>query len=221
MQLELDSVIVNDDELTRKRLKMEVARKYFNLVGLEKIAVFNRYGGRLGDAEFIRVECLDEMIEAGYTAVFKSEMKISAAKNDPYYCISQGKTTFTEQLWNWHVLADPELDRQLMKTFALDSQKVLKITHVRIDDLDATYSSVSLQGDGSSMLVETKGGKSVVLMTLEKDYSLGRLDPVHFSYHNRPVFNSAMMPNETDGYFEVLLAFNGEEYEALPRSRAK
>jgi hypothetical protein len=117
MQLELDSIIVNDDELTRKRLKMEVARKYFNLVGLDKIAVFNRYGGRLGAAEFVRVEYLDEMIEASYTAVFKPEMKISAAKNEASYCTSQGKTTFTEHLWNWHVLADPEVDRHLLKTF--------------------------------------------------------------------------------------------------------
>jgi hypothetical protein len=218
LRLEHDSVIVNDDELTRTRLKAEVARKYFNLAGLERITVFNNAGRRLGDATLTRVEHLDEMIEGSYTAVFKPEMKLGG-ENEAHYCISKGKTSFTQHLWDWHVKADANLDRGLMKTFELDSQQVLKIRHVHFDDLNATYSTVSLQDNVSSMLVETKAGVSTSLMTVEKGYSLGDLHPVHFNAYGHPVFLCNIMPNETDGSFDILLAFNGEKYVMLPWSR--
>ncbi|HEY0741654.1 MAG TPA: hypothetical protein VGD40_09330 [Chryseosolibacter sp.] len=84
-----------------------------------------------------------------------------------------------------------------------------------------TTSSVSAHSGAPSMLVGTKDGKSVALMKLDEGYSLSKLQPVHFSYHDRPVFLSAIIPNETDGYFEVLIAFDGAKYEILQCGRTK
>jgi hypothetical protein len=217
MQLELDSTIVQDEQITRKQLNIDVARKNFNLVGLEKISVFLYSGKKLGEATFVRVELADEMIESQYTAVFKPTTKFRV--DDQMYCTSQGASSFKEYLWDWHRLADKPLDQQLLKTFELDSQDVWQIRHVRFDDLDATYSSISVHGDHESRITETKNGTTKTLKVVDRGYSLTELSPVHFSFNNHPVFISALAPNETDGYFEVLLAFDGERYKIFEGSR--
>jgi hypothetical protein len=217
MQLELDSTIFHDEQITRKQLNIDVARKNFNIVGLEKISVFLYSGKKLGEATFVRVELADEMIESHYTAVFKPTTKFRV--DDRMYCTSQGASSFKEYLWDWHRTADEPLDQQLMKTFQLDSQDVSQIRHVRFDDLDATYSLVSVHGDRGAMITETKNGATKTLMVVDKGYSLTELSPVHFNFNDHPVFISALAPNETDGYFEVLLAFDGERYKIFEGSR--
>jgi hypothetical protein len=217
MQLELDSTIVEDDYIKRKQLNIDVARKNFNLVGLEKISVFLYSGKKLGEATFVRVELADDMIESRYTAVFKPTTKFWA--EDRMYCTSQGPTSFTEHLWDWHRTADEPLDQQLMKTFQLDSQDVWQIRHVRFDDLDATYSSIAVYGSREARITETKNGATKTLMVVDRGYSLTELSPVHFSFNDHPVFISALNPNDSDGYFEVLLAFDGERYKIFEGSR--
>jgi hypothetical protein len=217
MQLELDSTIFHNDQITRKQMNIDVARKNFNLVGLEKISIFLYSGKKLGEATFVRVELADEMIESQYTAVFKPTTKFRV--DDRMYCTSQGASSFTEHLWDWHRTADEPLDQQLMKTFELDSPDVWQIRHVRFDDLDATYSSIAVSGTREARITETKNGATKTLMVVDKGYSLFELSPVHFSFNDHPVFISALTPNDSDGYFEVLLAFDGERYKIFEGSR--
>ncbi|HEY0741665.1 MAG TPA: hypothetical protein VGD40_09385 [Chryseosolibacter sp.] len=220
MMLEHDSTVFESDDLTRTRLRMDVAKANFNLAGLDTITVFNAKGHKICTAVLTRVEYLNDLVEGSYTAVFKPETKI-VIQDEPLYCTSQGKTSFTERARQWQEVIGAEADQQLLKIFALSSEQVSKISHLQFKDDNTTYSSVSAHSGASSMLVETKDGKSVALMKLDEGYSLSKLQPVHFSYHDRPVFLSAIMPNETDGYFEVLIAFDGAKYEVLQCGRTK
>lgn len=219
MALEHDSVIVKEEEITRTRLNPEVARKNFNLVGLEKILIFNKKGEQVGEATFERVEYLDEMIEGKYTAVFKPTSKIDY--EDMMYCISAGRTAFTEQKWNWEKITDKRLDDQLKRKFDLDQHAVARITHVQIPELDVIYSSTPTFASWTSRLMETKNGFAQSLMELPENWSLDFLQPIHFSYNGKPVFLSGMMLEESDGYFQVLLAFDGEKYVVLEGDRSR
>ena len=76
-----DSIIYVDDENERSRIPSLVAKKHFDLSGLEPLYLFNKDNKLLSKAHINRVEFLQQNISPVFIAVYKTDTKINEKRN--------------------------------------------------------------------------------------------------------------------------------------------
>ncbi|HEY0741658.1 MAG TPA: hypothetical protein VGD40_09350 [Chryseosolibacter sp.] len=153
----LDSLIYEETDEQRSRVKRDVAQKNFYLAGLDTISIFDNQGVKLFRARLERVEYFDTSIEGEFIAVYKPIGKIQF-REDVSYCVSQGRHALKEFHYNLEEKNDDDLSKRLTKTFEINTDELESIKHFILNPEPATYSIITTR-DGSRM-VETTGETS-------------------------------------------------------------
>ena len=104
-----DSLIYQDDENSRRRFPASLASKHFDLRGLSKLKVYDDNNKLVCNAEFVRVEFLNQNISPCFIAVYKTDKEI---KSDNCYCISNSKGNFAPN--NYSITNDTILTQKLL-----------------------------------------------------------------------------------------------------------
>lgn len=211
-----DSVIYEGDEMRRKRIPFDVAEEYFNITGLEKISVYSN-GKHISEAELVRVELLEGMIESQFIAVFKP-LDPSLFNPQVSYCISSGELTARRINAIWQSIEDSVFTKDLLRNLRLEP-KPWNVIHIRTAPDNTTYSGVTYQF--KAFLIETSNGQSTILKEIKEDYYIGAILPVHLEINGKPVLLLHMGVNETDMVWTSLAVFSGKTYEFLEGNRLK
>ena len=205
---QVDSVIFEDAEIRRTRIPLPIASKYFNLSGLDTISVYHE-ADYAGDALFVRVEYMEDLIEGKFIAVFIPARKI-IFPDEPDYCISKVKHQYETTPVTYQEIKDEQLTRKLIDTFVLDSAKVWKALHTRVAPYESVYSAISMHS--RLLLIETTGDQSRILMDLKEDWSISEITPLHLQSNGKPMLLFTMGVNETDMMWSAVAAFSGDAY---------
>lgn len=208
LQKQTDSVIYEDIEIRRSRVPESVARNYFNLSGLDTISVYED-AQPAGNAQFVRVEYFQDVIEGKFIAVFKP-LGGSALPQQPDYCISRGQHHYKTILVTSEVIEDEQLTRMLLEKFVPGTERVWDVSHTRIMPYHSVYSAISMQS--RLLLVETHNGQSRILKDLEEDWFISEITPLHLESNGKPILLLWMGVNETDIMWHAAAIFSGEEF---------
>ena len=211
-----DSVVYEGDEMRRKRVPMALAEMYFNLEGLLRVSVFTK-GKLVSQARLVRVELLEGIIESQFIAVFKPE-DVSTFSSGVSYCISSGDIPAKNIDLTWQALVDSALTQEILRDFEMDSNP-WNAVHIKTLPDDVTYSGITFQS--RSFLIETRRGESTIVKTIDKDYYIGSILPLHLAINGKPVLLLRMGVNETDMVWTSLAVFSGDKYEFLEGNRLK
>ena len=205
----VDSLIYDDGlEVKRSRLPLSIADQYFNLSGLNKIAVYD-HNGHIGDANFVRVELLYNLIESQFVAVFEP---VKEAPAIPYgaYCIAPAPKTSQElPEISYQEIVDEILTGSIREVLNVAGNP-WRVKHVRVAPGERIYSSVSY--DNGCFLVETVDGQSKIVMEVKDNVSILDLIPVSLEINGRPALLLQMGVNETDMLWSSLAVYSGTEF---------
>jgi hypothetical protein len=209
-----DSVIFEDDEMRRKRIPADIAERYFEIAGMERISVYNN-GRHISDADLVRVELLEGVIERHFIAVFRP-VDPSSFNPEVSYCISTAGLTAKKTDLTSVAIDDSVFTKELVQTLGLEPDTWNSV-HVKTKPYNATYSGITCQS--KAYLIETYGGKSTILKEINEDYYIGAIVPVHLEINGKPVLLLHMGVNETDMVWTSLAVFSGTTYEFLQGNR--
>ena len=207
----LDLLIFEDKhtEISRKRIKIDCATKYFNLKGLETIYFYNKYNELIGSGIFKRAELYDNF-ERDFIAVYKPSISDNSQK--PYYA-SNCELHFTKT--ELVKTENKNLENKIISTYKIDKNSIYKTSHFKYSKDNSDYSIISYEFPNlNSILVKHKEGKLKKLYeTLGKNYILRELFISAFEYNNKPIFIVGFGKPDS-GYQEIIpLFYDGEEYD--------
>lgn len=207
----LDLLIFEDEhnEISRKRIKIDYATKYFNIKELDTIYFYNEYNELIGSGIFKRAELYDNF-ERSFIAVYKPLISDNTQK--PYY-VSNCEFQFTKtELVKTENL---DLENKIINTYKIDKNSIYKTNHFKYSKDNSNYSIISYEFPYlNSILVKYKEGKLIKLYeTLGKSYILDELFISAFEYNNKPIFIAGFGKPDS-GYYEIIpLFYDGEEYD--------
>lgn len=211
----LDSVIYEETDEKRSRLKSDVAQKSFDLTGLDTISIFDNQGVKLYRARLERVEYLDTSIEGEFIAVYKPIGKIHF-RTDVSYCISKGHHALKEVHYSLQEQNNDELSKKLIETFQIKTNEIESIKHFVLSTKPTTYSIITIR-DGSRMFETGDTSREVIKAT--ENILILNLIAVHFTLNDHPVLLAEMGLAESDAFWISLLTYSNGEYKANTGSR--
>lgn len=209
-----DSLVYQDDEIKRSALPFPVAAEYFDLRALDEVEVYDTSGLLLGTARFERVEYLEEIIEAGFIAVF------SLAKDtpgQPAYCLSNDRRLTATKNFNYNSTKTKTLDKKISQELNLLSSADLNVIELSLAGTNKTYLLIS--GDTTAFIYDREN-KELLYKSDSREVIVDAI-PIPPLSGERPLFLVSFALPETDVYWEGLLKFNGTSYELCPRNRFK
>lgn len=210
-----DSLIYQDDENSRHKFPDNLSSKYFDLRGLSKLKIYDKSNNFICNAEFLRVEYLDQNILSPFIAVYRTEKKI---KDDSYYCVSNFNQAFEKE--NYTISKDTAFTQKILNK--LNDQKPYfglenNGTHLHFSDNDTVIS-----------VINSKNFAYIVLTT-KTDFRIIYKSPYFENIMNLiiiplpndkfPRILTRNVKPETDEMWDKLLYYDGTKYKVANRQR--
>lgn len=210
-----DSLIYQDDENSRNKFPDNLSQKYFDLRGLSKLKIYDKDNKLFCNADFVRVEYLNQNISSPFIAVFKTDKLV---KEDGYYGISNFNGKF----------------EQISCKFSKDSLMTEKIltklteqkpyyglenngTHLSFSHNDTILSVINSENFAYVTLTTDKEFKVLYKSTnFENVYDM-RIIPL--TKNKLPYILTRNIKPETDVMWDILLIYNGTKYIATNSQR--
>lgn len=205
----LDLLVFEDDGISRKRIKIDCATKYFNLKGLDTIYFYNNYNELIGSGIFKRAEYVDYIIEEDFIAVYKPSRSNYSQK--PYYASNCKKSFIKTGLVKSE---NKKIENKIIETYKIDRNSIIETSHFTYSMDKADYSIISYDFPYlNSILVKHKEGKLIKLYETGKDYIFDDFFITAFEFNNKPIFIAGFKRPESDYYFTASLFYDGEGYD--------
>lgn len=210
-----DSLIYQDDENSRHKFPDNLSQKYFDLRGLSKLKIYDKDNKLFCNAEFLRVEYVNQNISSPFIAVYKTEKLIN---EDGYYGISKFNGKF-EQM-NYKVSKDTLLTEKILTK--LNEQKPYyglenNGTHLSFSHNDTILSIINSENFAYITLTTEKDIKILYKSTdYENVYDI-RIIPL--TKNKLPYILTRNIKPETDVMWDNLLIYNGTKYTVANRQR--
>lgn len=212
-----DSLIYEDDENSRRKFPDNLSQKYFDLRGLSKLKIYDRDNKLFCNADFVRVEYLNQNISSPFIAVFKTDKLI---KEDGYYGISNFIGTF-EQL-SYKVSKDTTMTQNILTKlnerkpyYGLENDG----THLSISDNDTILSIINSENFAYVTLTTKKDFKVLYKSTDFENINDIRIIPL--TKNGLPHILTRNVKPETDVIWDNLLIYDGTKYKATNRQRSE
>ena len=209
-----DSLIYQDDENSRHKFPESLATKYFDLRGLSKLKIYDNNNQFISNAEFSRVEYLNQNISPVFIAVFKTDKKI---KKDGYYGISNFSGSFKPAKYS--ITKDTILTQNIL--LKLKEQKPYyglenNGTHLYFSDNDAVLSIINSE-KFAYIVLSTNNDFKVLYKSLDyENISELKIIPLNNKFPN--ILTRNVKP-ETDVMWDNLLYYDGKKYKSTTRQR--
>ncbi|NEU07791.1 hypothetical protein GZH53_05660 [Flavihumibacter sp. R14] len=216
-----DSVIYRDDEMTRSRLPISVARQHFNLDLLNILEIFSPLHERIAGVKLSRVEYYETNIESYFIAVFKPA-KTLKIKSDIFYCLSPSNEL--KRAVSSKYIADTLLTARLKKELSIRSGYQFASKHVEVKETGSLYSVLSFQEQprNVSYLTELKGNKINLLCKQTEEYAFWDILPIPLYQNDKPILLVTMAVPDTDATLAYTpFVFNGKKYVPFYNNRVK
>ena len=212
-----DSLIYRDDENSRNKFPVNLSSKYFDLRGLSKLRIYDNSNKFFCNAEFLRVEYLDQNISSPFIAVFRTDKIIKA---DNYYAISNFNGTF-EQI-NYTISKDKVLTQSILTK--LNEQRPYSGlenngTHLHFSNSDSILSVINSENFAYIVLTTNSDFKVLYKSTDFENFTDLRIIPL--TKNKFPYILTRNVKPETDVMWDNLLIYNGTKYSATNRQRIK
>lgn len=210
-----DSLIYQDDENSRHKFPDNLSPKYFDLRGLSKLKIYDNDNKLFCNAEFVRVEYLDQNISSPFIAVYKTEKIIKA---DGYYGISNFNGTLEQK--NYTISKDTVLTENILTK--LNEQRPYyglqnNGTHLHFSNNDTVLSVVNSENYAYVVLTTKKDFK--VLYKSPDFENVADLRIIPLTKNKLPYILTRNIKPETDVMWDNLLIYNGTKYTPTNRQR--
>lgn len=210
-----DSLIYQDDENSRNKFPDDLSPKYFDLRGLSKLKIYDKNNNFICNADFLRVEYLDQNISSPFIAVYKTEKKIKA---DSYYAISNFNGTFEKQ--SYSISKDTVMTQNILNK--LNDQNPyygLKNngTHLHFSNSDTIVSIINSE-NYTYILLTTKSDFKVLYKSPDFE-NIMDLIVIPMPNNKLPYILTRNVKPETDIIWDKVLVYDGTNYKPKDRQR--
>ncbi|TPG37505.1 hypothetical protein [Flavobacterium pectinovorum] len=210
-----DSLIYKDDENSRSRFPASLSAKHFDLRGLSKLAIYDENNKFVCNADFVRVEYLNQDISPCFIAVYKTDKKI---KSENCYAISNSEKSL--ETANYKITKDTVLTQKLLtKLNVPKSYSGLENsgTHIFFAKSDSILSVVN--SENSAYIVLLKGEDFKVLYKSTEPENINNLQVVPVMKNRLPYLLTRNSKPDTDIMWDNLLYYDGTKYTNAKRQR--
>jgi hypothetical protein len=212
-----DSLVYEDDENSRHKLPDNLSQKYFDLRGLSKLKIYDQNNKLFCNADFVRVEYLNQNIYSPFIAVFKTDKLII---EDGYYGIGNFNGKFEQLSYNFS--KDTILTQNILTKlkeqrpyYGLENNG----THLSFSDNDTILSIIN-SGDFAYVTLTTDRDFKVLYKStdFENAYDI-RIIPL--TKNGLPYILTRNVKPETDVMWDNLLIYDGTKYKTTNRQRSE
>ena len=210
-----DSLVYEDDESSRHRFPASLSSKYFDLRGLSKLKIYDKKNKFVCNADFLRVEYLNQNISSVFIAVYKTEKKIKA---DSYYGISNFSGTF--ETAKYSITRDTVLTQNLVTKlneqrpyFRLENNR----THLHFSNNDTVISVINSENFAYIVLTTKKDFK--VLYKSPEFENVSDLTIIPITKNKFPYILTRNVKPESDVMWDKILYYDGTKYTATNTQR--
>lgn len=211
-----DSLVYQDDENSRYKFPTNLSQKHFDLRGLSRITIYDENSEFICNADFVRVEYLNQNISSGFIAVFKPDKKISPKKN--YYCISNYNNALETN--SYTLSKDTVLTQNILAKLnapipydGLENNGI----HFKLKNTDSTVSIVN--SDNYAYIVLVSGDQLKILYKSPEPENISDIKVIPIIKYRLPYLLTRNLKPESDVMWDKLLYFNGTEYINTNRQR--
>jgi hypothetical protein len=210
-----DSLIYEDDENSRHRFPESLAPKYFDLRGLSKLKIYDNSNKFVSNADFLRLEYLNQNISPVFIAVYKTEKKIKA---DNYYGISNFSGTF--ETTKYSITSDTTLTQNILTK--LDEKKPYyglenNGTHLHFSNSDTVLSVIN--SENFAYIVLTTSNDFKVLYKSPDFENVSDVKIIPLADNKFPYILTRNVKPETDVMWDNLVYYDGRNYKTTKRQR--
>jgi hypothetical protein len=210
-----DSLIYEDDENSRHRFPKSLALKYFDLRGLSKLKIYDNSNKFVSNADFLRVEYLNQNISPVFIAVYKPEKKIKA---DNYYGISNFSGTF--ETTKYSITSDTSLTQNILTK--LDEKRPYyglenNGTHLHFSNSDTVLSVINSENFAYIILTTSNDFKVLYKSSDFENVSDAKIIPL--TDNKFPRILTRNVKPETDVMWVNLFYYDGKNYKTTKRQR--
>lgn len=210
-----DSIIFQDDENRRSRIPNQIAKKEFDFTGLRTITLFDENHRRLTDAQFVRVEYLDQNISPVFTAVYIADKPDLTEKAK--YCV--GNLTDKFILNAYTLFEDTLLTKEISQKMGYRPEYTLAGKHYRENDKQTSISIINI--DDTAIIVEKENNKYYCLYKSNEPENIVDVVFVPIVRNGRSIILLNCMKPESDVEWNSLLVYDGKIYIPVKRQRLK
>ncbi|SNR92246.1 hypothetical protein [Flavobacterium sp. ov086] len=209
-----DSLIYQDDENSRSRFPASLSAKHFDLKGLSKLAIYDDNNQFVCNANFVRVEYLNQDISPCFIAVYKTDKKI---KSENCYAISNYEKNL--ETVNYKISNDTILTQKILtKLNVPKSYNGLENNGTHI--LFAKDSIISVvNSENSAYIVLLKGEEFKVLYKSPEPANINNLTVVPIMKNKLPYLLARNSKPDTDILWDNVLYYDGTKYTNAKRQR--
>lgn len=212
-----DSLIYEDDENSRRKFPASLAPKYFDLRGLSKLKIYDNNNKFVTNANFLRIEYLEQNIAPAFIAVYETDKKVYS---DSCYGISDLGETL--EPIRHSISTDTVLTQNILaKLNEPKSYYGLKEsgTHLHFSDNDTTLSIINSENFAYIALTTNKTFKALYKSPDYENILDFKIIPL--SGNKLPYILTRNVQPDTDIIWDNLLYYNGTEYKAKNNQRIK
>lgn len=210
-----DSLIYKDDENSRHRFPASLSEKYFDVRGLLTLKIYDAKNKWVCNADFVRVEYLNQNISPCFIAVYKTGKKI---KSDNYYGISNFNGKVEPQ--NHAITTDTLLTQKLLTKLELPKPYGdLKDngTHIPFKTNNNTISVIN--SSDYSYIILTNGPTCKVLYKSPEPENISDITVVPLMKNGFPYLLTKNVKPDSDVMWDKLLYYDGTKYTNTNRQR--
>lgn len=212
-----DSLIYEDDENSRRRFPESLATKYFDLRGLSKLKIYDNSNEFVSNADFVRVEYLNQNISSVFIAVYKTEKQIKA---DNYYGISNFSGTF--ETTKYSITSDTSLTQNIL-TKIDEKRPYYRLenngTHLYFSNSDTVLSVIN--SENFAYIVLTTNNDFKVLYKSSDFENVSDVKIISMTNNKFPYILTRNVKPETDVMWDNLFYYDGKNYKTTKRQRVE
>lgn len=219
-----DSVVYeNEDEgVKRRRVPMEMVKKYFHIEGLERVRLYNERHNHLGTYKLKRVEMIEDPLFTEFGLVYDAPASVKNAGVGFFYVIPDGAQHHIVKQFESDLLTQEDAlyaTENILKQLKLDTTLNWTAYHRIVRPSEVTYSTLSFAQQ--SYLIETRGGTSTIVGEYTDGYHFGDFLPAPLLVNDRPVLLMTWGNPEGDDRGDHAMAFDGKEFKGVAYGRVR
>ncbi|MBK3519619.1 hypothetical protein [Carboxylicivirga marina] len=210
---EITDSIYYDDMLDEKHMfiSTEIGLKYFDLDINENLILFDELGKITGEVKFDHFEYLENMIEGGFYAIYKS-INEGTDFSDCTYSLSKSSLKLIDKAYN--------INQKQIKNFNTDLYYSYETQDYEYEDQKYQLTLLSSEKEPidynnrifDSMLLRSYNGRNDTLLSIAKQYVLLGLYTVPININDFPIFLFKIGVPDTD-YIDFVTVYNDEEFQ--------
>ena len=210
-----DSIIYTDDENQRFRIPDSIAHLKFDLSGLNTLTLFNENHHKLTEAQFVRVEYLEQNLYPAFIAVYRVDNKLNIEKGK--YCIGNFSDNM-KSTYEYFPFKDSILTKEIAEQLNFTHTYNRKGFHHFQKTSDESSISV-INCDENVSIVEKVNNEFKTLYKSENQENITDMLILPILKNARPILLVKNILLESDYEWHSILVFDGQNYKAAEKQR--